>query len=113
MSLLYIMLYVIIVFLSSYILPPIYGKINFIAHLLANTFRATSNSARLRGDNDILDQISHIVGHVNQLYRFVGHLDQLYKYSKIKRNFQKVKDLFITSWSIFGNFWSILSKMLP
>ena len=93
MSLLYIMLYVIIVFLSSYILPPIYGKINFIAHLLANMFRATSNSAWLRGGNDILDQISHIVGHVNQLYRFVGYLDQLYKYKKVQRISQKDKEL--------------------
>ena len=49
MSLLYIMLYVIIVFLRSYILPPIYGKIHFVVHLLTNTFMAASNLARLRG----------------------------------------------------------------
>ena len=37
MNLLYIMLYVIIVFLSSYFLPPIYGKIHFAALLLVST----------------------------------------------------------------------------
>ena len=33
-----IMLYVIIVFLSSYILPPIYGMIHIADHLVANKF---------------------------------------------------------------------------